>query len=441
MRKKLAAFAAILALLLAIGCQQKTDQETMVSPVRFYYKTADAAEFTGATGYELREIAGHEEDYTWILDQYFLGPQSEGLTAPFQRTTALLSAELSGTQLRLTVTESLAELTGMDLTLACACITLTCLELPNVESVSIAARGSTLDGKHEMVLTRDDLLLEDLGASLIGAPYTLYFSDTGNRYLIGEEIQVDRNQENLPVYLIEHLIEGPSEAGLAETMPLETRLLELEVSEGVCSVDFSGEFLDNAPRTDLAQRMTVLSVTNTLTQLEEIDAVVISVDGQLLSRYGSMDVSQMLTFEEGAVGPARTGLNELDADLYLTIGESPLLSRLPVRIRQTANQVPAELLLQALLSYQDQNGYHSDIPEGTTLLSLQQGDNRYLVDLSGEFLSGEGSLTLAVRSVCTTLLAFGDCTQVQILVEGAVPEGDYGDLFAPHGWTDSWLAG
>ena len=36
MRKKLAAFAVILALLLAIGCQQNPDQETMVSPAVSY---------------------------------------------------------------------------------------------------------------------------------------------------------------------------------------------------------------------------------------------------------------------------------------------------------------------------------------------------------------------------------------------------------------------
>lgn len=441
MKKRLVIVALILSLLITAGCQGRGDEEALVSPVRFYYKTTDSMEANGATGYELRETAGHEGDYTWILNLYFEGPQSQSLTAPFQRTTDLLSVELAGTQLSLTVTESLAELTGMDLTLACSCITLTCLELPGVESVTIAAEGSTLDGKREITMSREMLLLEDLGASLIGTPYTLYFSDTENRYLIGEEIRVDQDQEQLPEYLIGRLIDGPSEAGLAETIPLETRLLDLEVSDGVCSVDFSREFLDNAPRTDLAQRMTMLSVTNTLTQLSEIDAVVFSVEGQLLSRYGSMDVSQTLTFEEGAVGPARTGLNELDEDLYLTIGDSSLLSRLPVRIRQTANQVPGELLVQALLDYQDQNGYHSAIPEGTALLSLQQGDGGYVVDVSAEFLSGEGQLELAVRSLCLTLLAFGGGSQVQILVEGVVPEGDYGDLFAPHGWEESWLAG
>lgn len=50
-------------------------------------------------------------------------------------------------QLQLQMTQELANLSGADLTVACACITLTCLEFPGVEAVSIRAVGSKLDGK------------------------------------------------------------------------------------------------------------------------------------------------------------------------------------------------------------------------------------------------------------------------------------------------------
>ena len=42
-----------------------------------------------------------------------------------------------------------------------------------------------------------------------------------------------------------------------------------------------------------------------------------------------MDLSQPLTYEEGAVGPVRKGLNEFDVDLYLPVGNSRLLAQLP----------------------------------------------------------------------------------------------------------------
>ena len=95
-------------------------------------------------------------------------------------------------------------------------------------------------------------------------------------------------------------------------MPLGTALLGLEVSDGICAVDLSQEFLEHAPQTALAQRMTILSLTNTLTQLDTIDALVLYAGGQPLSRYGSVDLSQPMTYEGGEqlvrYAPASTNL-------------------------------------------------------------------------------------------------------------------------------------
>lgn len=322
------------------------------------------------TDYELRETYGHESDYVWVLTEYLKGPISQKLTAPFQRSVSIVSAERSGSQLQLQMTQELANLSGADLTVACACITLTCLEFPGVEAVSIRAVGSKLDGKTEILLNRNSLLLEDSSASLVNAPYMLYFSDTDNRYLIGEKISVGEGQENLPDYLVHRLLEGPTEPSLAETMPLGTTLLGLEVTEGICAINLSREFLDHAPQTALAQRMTILSLTNTMTQLDDVDGVVLYAAGEPLTQYGVMDLSQPLTYEEGAVGPVRKGLNEFDVDLYLPVGNSRLLAQLPACIHQTASESSVELVVQTLLSHPEQNGYRNPIPADTTLQAV-----------------------------------------------------------------------
>lgn len=439
------------SVLLFCGCVDQQKEPDLQQPFRFYYRINDGQDATGEASmnnrlkepmdYELREITGHETDYRWVLEQYFLGPESEDLVAPFQKSTKLISVKLIDAQLRLMVSDDISELSGIDLTLACACITRTCMGFDGVESVSISAEGATLAGKTSIVMHADNMLLEDSGADINSVTYLLYFSDTDNRYLIGEEIQVSRELDRLPEYLVCCLISGPSETGLAETMPLGTTLLSLEVSDGVCIVDLSGEFLEFAPRTDLTQRMTLLSLTNTLTQLEEIRSVALYVNGEPLSQYGMMDLSQPLTFEAGAVGPARTSLNELDVDLYLYIGQSQLLSKLPTRVRYAANEVPVEQVLLALLAHQDQNGYSSAIPEGTEVLSVQIDGNVCSVDLSKEILAAEEvQVSRAVRCICATALAAGDCGIVQLTVEGQMPEGDYAHLFGYRTWDESWLA-
>ena len=309
-RKSTALILCLFLLVGLYGCAGQSHGDPLKSPMKFYYKTSDASygDGQGATDYELRETYGHESDYVWVLTEYLKGPISQKLTAPFQRSVSIVSAERSGSQLQLQMTQELANLSGADLTVACACITLTCLEFPGVEAVSIRAVGSKLDGKTEILLNRNSLLLEDSSASLVNAPYMLYFSDTDNRYLIGEKISVGEGQENLPDYLVHRLLEGPTEPSLAETMPLGTTLLGLEVTEGICAINLSREFLDHAPQTALAQRMTILSLTNTMTQLDDVDGVVLYAAGEPLTQYGVMDLSQPLTYEEGAVGPVRKGL-------------------------------------------------------------------------------------------------------------------------------------
>ncbi len=441
-KRGLVLFVAVVLVILW-GCQQRIEPSIPESGTRFYYKTPGEKLKNDRTAikFEERDISEFETDYAQVFETYLKGPEDSALESPFPKSVQLVSAKMIGTQLNLMLSENYADLSGVDLTLACTCITLTGLELPGVESVAIRAQSRTLNGKWEIVMNQDKFLTEDLGASLISTSYALYFSDTDNRYLIGSPIRVDREEQNPAAYLVQKLIDGPSESGLAETMPLGTELIGMEITDGICNVNFTKEFLDGTPRTVLAQRMTILSLTNTLTQLDEISALAISVEGELLTDYGMMDLRQPLTFEKKAIGPARTALNELDANLYLTIGQRSTLSPLPIRMKQTASDVPVELLLQELLAYKDQNGYHSPIPSGTKLLSVHKEKDIYYIDLSSEFLSQQDAakLSLAVRSICSTVLALDQDAMACITVEGATPEGNHSSLFAPVPWTPQWI--
>lgn len=443
MRKRFLILFAAAILVLLWGCQQYPEPPLPGTGMRFYYKTPSEKLENDRTAinYEERNIAEFKTDYSRIFETYLKGPEGASLESPFPKSVELVSVKMIGSQLNLVLSENYADLTGIDLTLANTCITLTGLELPGVDSVAIRAQNRTLNGKWEIVMNQDKLLMEDLGASLVSTSYTLYFSDTDNRYLIGSPVRVDRDEQNPAAYLVQKLIDGPQESGLAETMPLGTALIGLEITDGICNVNFTKEFLDGTPRTVLAQRMTILSLTNTLTQLDEVSALAISVEGELLTSYGNMDLRQPLTFEKRAIGPARTALNELDADLYLNIGQRSTLSPLPVRMKQAANDVPVELVLQELLEYKSQNGYHSAIPPETKLLSLRKEGEIYYIDLSSEFLAQENveALRAAVRSICSTVLALDQDAMACITVEGATPTGEYGTLFEPVPWMPQWI--
>ena len=261
-RKSTALILCLFLLVGLYGCAGQSHGDPLKSPMKFYYKTSDASygDGQGATDYELRETYGHESDYVWVLTEYLKGPISQKLTAPFQRSVSIVSAERSGSQLQLRMTQELANLSGADLTVACACITLTCLEFPGVEAVSIRAVGSKLDGKTEILFKPEQSFYWRTAAPAWSTRPICCTSPTQTTGISsGEKISVGEGQENLPDYLVHRLLEGPTEPSLAETMPLGTTLLGLEVTEGICAINLSREFLDHAPQTALAQRMTILS--------------------------------------------------------------------------------------------------------------------------------------------------------------------------------------
>ena len=149
----------LLCALLLAGC---ATSERIVSPGLFYYPRAEVSYGEGGViGSEERETAGHEVDYSFLMAQYLHGPLDPALRSALPRNTALLSAEVDGTLLKLTFTQDLAELSGLDLTIACACVTLTCISLFHVEQVRIQSNGALLDGEPSITMDESCLILVD----------------------------------------------------------------------------------------------------------------------------------------------------------------------------------------------------------------------------------------------------------------------------------------
>lgn len=75
------------------------------------------------------------------------------------------------------------------------------------------------------------------------------------------------------------LIEYRPMQGYQNPIPKGTELLSTRTDDGLCVVDLSAEFIDNSPRSASAQRLAIMSIVMTLTELEYIDRVQITVEG------------------------------------------------------------------------------------------------------------------------------------------------------------------
>jgi len=119
----------------------------------------------------------------------------------------------------------------------------------------------------------------------------LYFSDQNGDYLIAEKREVPL-VPGLARATVQELIKGPEGKGLSGTIPEGTKLLDINIENGLCTVDLSKEFRDNHWGGSSGEILTVYSLVNTLTQFPTVEKVEILVEGQKIDTLaGHMDLS------------------------------------------------------------------------------------------------------------------------------------------------------
>lgn len=120
---------------------------------------------------------------------------------------------------------------------------------------------------------------------------SLYFSDQNGEYLHEEKRDIAM-VPGLARATVQELIAGPRTKGLLRTVPEGTKLLDINVENGLCRVDLSREFRENHWGGSSGEILTVYSLVDTLTQFPTIDKVEILVEGQTVETLaGHMDLS------------------------------------------------------------------------------------------------------------------------------------------------------
>ena len=150
--------ALLLALILLLpGChRQKAEDDT----VTFYYRRSEV-QYGSADSIIAAEERTLSGDLTLLLSAYFRGPEDDSLILPFPAGTRLLETVQKDSTLTLTLSSEFSQLEGMDLTVACACISSTCFAITEAHQVKITTPAIGDTPSSVFTLTRDSLLLFD----------------------------------------------------------------------------------------------------------------------------------------------------------------------------------------------------------------------------------------------------------------------------------------
>ena len=142
---------------LLVGCMPKSS-----AAINFYYLAqTDYNSPQGNIAPELRKGNASPLAYEELLNSYLSGPNSNNLINPFPTETKLISITLEQQTATVVLSDQIAELTGVELTLACTCLSMTVKELTGCANVQIRAQTKLLDNHQAISINTNSVQFFD----------------------------------------------------------------------------------------------------------------------------------------------------------------------------------------------------------------------------------------------------------------------------------------
>lgn len=295
--KKLITIAATVAVLAVVAliiayCTRDYGKNSAEASLYFYNEAATTIEAESRTvRYTTDENLAEE-----IVWQLINGPKAAKHKRVIPSGTRLLSVE-GYDRGQLTVNFSREFLTGeenKDIQAVYSVVKSLCA-VKGIMKVKVVVEGAEIvlgDGSIVGYLADRDINLSTDTVSSEMRSMVLYFPiKDGNT--LGKEVHTVRVTDQQPVaqYLINELIKGPQSETLSPSLSADTAIHSVEISNGICFVNFKENFIEKNSGTAEKEKLTVFSIVNSLTELENIERVQFLIDGKRVDDFGNINIS------------------------------------------------------------------------------------------------------------------------------------------------------
>ena len=231
-----------------------------------------------------------------VLERLLSGA-AQGVGSPIPEGTELLGCEVVGGTASVDFSAPYGELSGMALTIADYCVTLSLTQIPGIYAVRITVDGEELPHRDTQIFRPSDVLLsseEDVVRSL---DVVLYFPEASSQQLLARQKTLTLSEgESAMGVLMEALQAGPEEDGLLPLLPDGFHVLTVRLAEdGVCHLNLPAADLELLPEGESAQLRMFRGIVRSLCSLDEVTSVQVLVDGEMRTSFGAVDISQPLS--------------------------------------------------------------------------------------------------------------------------------------------------
>lgn len=169
--------------------------------------------------------------------------------------------------------------------------------ISSVDSVKVIVEGkdiATADGSIIGYLRNQDINLPTDTYNSETREIALYFPNKDGNKLVMETRTIKvTDRQPLAQYIINELIKGPENKELSVPLSKDTVLLSVETSDNICFVNFKANFTDKNSGTAEKEKMTIYSIVDSLTELDNIQRVQFLMDGKKVDNFGNINIGSM----------------------------------------------------------------------------------------------------------------------------------------------------
>ena len=300
--------SALLLAAVLTGCAQEKENvpqrpEQKTQTVKLYFASEDNERLVT----EERQIAlkAGEDKYTTVLQALIKGPENDNYRVNISPNTRVYGTIKQDNKLIVDVNADFTRFDGsMAEILGIAAFAITLTQFAEIDEVKILVEGEELKGPSGMPRgwmktfpMQPETAVEQRrpsaaapakpGPSQVKRNVTLYFANQDATKVVPETrtISVPSNITTAGYIkmIVSELIKGPRNSDLRRTIPAEATVRSVAVKDAPAYVDFSSEMHSKHSGGAAGESMTINSIINTLTELDNINQVQITVEGKPLS--------------------------------------------------------------------------------------------------------------------------------------------------------------
>ena len=224
-----------------------------------------------------------------LMNALLSGPAGSGLQSPFPEGTRLLGVEVRGSHAKVDLSSAYRNLSGIDLTLADYCITLTLTQLSAIRSVSILVRGQELSYRDSQRFRPKDVLLSSTEDVVATVDVTLCAIDPeGQLRTVPRTLDLYEGDTQAEA-LVTALRQGPWDKDWRSALPDWFSVQSVWLDDGVCYANLlTSTVPEDADREEAA--LALQALRDSLSSLDSVREVRILVNGELAQYYAGISL-------------------------------------------------------------------------------------------------------------------------------------------------------